>query len=356
MDLTQSNPTACGFKYPPEILKALNNPDNLRYNPQAKGMLTAREVVVGYYARKGISLSAEQVILTASTSEAYSFLFRLLADYNERVLFPCPSYPLFEFLVNLNDLKMDYYRLQFEGNWRIDLKDLNGGFFKDTRAIVVVNPNNPTGTYIEPGELNHLNQLCEKHNAAIISDEVFLDYAFENSKPLSLSANKEALTFCLGGLSKALGLPQMKLSWIVVNGPSALVEEALKRLEVIADTYLSVSTPVQNALPVWFKFYPKIHEMILSRVRKNWLSVKKILSGNSTIQYLNAQAGWYAVLKISTRKSEEAWVMELLEKDHVCVHPGYFFDFPQEAFLILSLLPEEKIFAEGLRRIVKRIG
>ncbi len=352
-DLTESNPTSCGFVFPSsEILTPLSQLPNMEYAPSARGNLKAREAIACYYAGKNISVSPDQIFLTASTSEGYSFLFRLLAGPGERILFPCPSYPLFEFLAGLNDLHMDFYPLIYEGQWTADFAGLKAMINTTTRAIALVNPNNPTGSFFKPGELQTLNRICQTHRLPIIADEVFLDYRFEKSgDALSLAKNRESLTFVLGGLSKMLGLPQMKLSWIVVNGPADLVQEAAGRLEVIADTYLSVNTPVQNALPQWLPLRSGIQGEIMGRIRRNYELLRRIFTDGGEGEVLRAEGGWYAVVKLPSGIDEEDFVTGLLEKYHVYVHPGYFFNFQDEPYIIVSLLPPEEIFREGLRRV-----
>ncbi len=357
LDLTQSNPTACGFSYPVDkLLAKLSDVPSMMYNPSSKGLLTAREALVLYYQRQGIELSPEQIFLTASSSEAYSFIFRLLANPGETVLFPCPSYPLFDFLVDLNDLESGFYSLFYDGQWVIDLGQLESNIAPKTKALVTVNPNNPTGNYVNSEELKSLNRICQKADLSLISDEVFFDYAFDQKQSfVSFAANRENLTFTLGGLSKTLGLPQMKLSWIVVNGPDAILKEAIARLEIIADTYLSVNTPVQNALASWLTLRPAIQEKIRSRALANREFLVKSFEQETLGTVLHAQGGWYMIVKLLDGFDEENIVEQLLLRDQVYAHPGYFFNFSDEPYLILSLLPPEEIFREGVNRIVMRL-
>ncbi len=354
-DLTESNPTRCQFDYlRPDLLEGLSAVQNLRYLPSPKGNLPARETICAYYRTKNIHLDPEQIFLTASTSEAYSFLFRLLADPQESVLFPCPSYPLFSFLVDLNDLKYEFYPLTYESHgWRIDLEGLWESLTPETRAVALVNPNNPTGSFVQESELTQINGICRNRALALISDEVFLDYVFDGeAAPLSLAGNKDVLTFVLSGISKGWGLPQMKLGWIVVNGPRETVKAAAERLEIICDTYLSVNTPVQSALPKWLESRAEIQQEIGERIQRN----RNFLFSQSACTCLRSAGGWYAVLKFAKNYTEEALVEELLRKDRVFVHPGYFFDFAEEPYLVLSLLPSEEIFQEGIKRLVRRLG
>ena len=358
LDLTESNPTNCGFSYPGgDILSALAEGDNLEYKPVPRGSLKAREAVSRYYRERGSPVSPERIFLTASTSEAYSYLFRLLANPSDHVLFPHPSYPLFSFLGNLNDVRLETYPLIYDGKWNIDLKSARHLFCDDTRAFVLVNPNNPTGSFVRWGEVEELNVLCRDHNTALVCDEVFADFAFDaNQDRVSLVDNDQVLTFVLGGISKTLGLPQMKLSWIIINGPRELVKKASSRLEVIADTYLSVNTPTQNALPLWLSHRKEIQERINERIRQNYSFLKEQAENARDCELLTTEGGWYAVLKIPDTYSEEEWALAFLNKDHVFVHPGYFFDFDNEAFIVVSLLASDDVFQDGIKRILGHIS
>jgi hypothetical protein len=354
MDLTASNPTSCGFLYPEGMLSALNSLDNLHYYPDACGMKSSRHAVAQYYARQKLLLSPRDIVLTASTSEAYSFLMRLLVNPGERILVPKPSYPLFQFLLEINDVNFDQYPLFYDGQWHLDRGALERLVDAKTKAIVLVNPNNPTGSYIAQAELNFLNELCRQHQVSIISDEVFFEYPLYHGDAVSCAGNQAVLTFVLGGLSKTLGYPQMKCAWILASGPQLVLQEALARLEIIADTYLSVNTPVQNALSTWLDYAPGIHGQIASRVKENWQWLCAHLSEHT--QVLSLQGGWYATLRIPAVKSEEEWVLEFLREGHVLVYPGYFFDFDREAYIILSLLPPVPIFQEATGRIMQRLA
>jgi alanine-synthesizing transaminase len=348
IDLTESNPTRCGFEYPPELLSALADPANLNYAPDSKGMLKARQEVARHY---GGSVDAESIVLTSSTSEAYAFLLRLLVNPGERVLIGKPSYPLFQYLIELADAEYDFYPMVFEGTWRIDFEALEEIIVPNTRVLILVNPNNPTGSYVSPDELKRLNDFCRKHRLAIISDEVFFDYRLDDkAQGVSLLNNKEVLTFVLGGLSKSLALPQMKLSWIMASGPEPDVKEALNRLEIIADTFLSVNTPVQNALASWFLLQKKIQGQIVRRVRRNYDTIRA-MAARESIECLPSDGGWYAVLRIPSAQNEEEWILELLDQKRVLVHPGYFFDFSEEGHIVVSLLPPEDRMAAGLQKL-----
>lgn len=355
LDLTASNPTSCSFSYPEGMLAVLNSPDNFQYHPEACGMKRARQAVANYYSRQNLQMSPNDIVLTASTSEAYSFLMRLLVNPGEKILIPKPSYPLFQFLLEINDVHFDYYPLHYDGQkWRLDTVTLERSIDSKTKAIILVNPNNPTGSYISRAELNSLNELCSKHQMAIISDEVFFDYSLSQGDIVSCAGNQKALSFALGGLSKTMGLPQMKCAWILASGPQLVLQEALSRLEIIADTYLSVNTPVQNALGAWLKAVPALQEQIILRVKENWQWLEAHL--NDHTELLSLQGGWYATLRIPAVKSEEEWVLEFLKEDHVSVYPGYFFDFEREAYIVLSLLPPASVFQEAVGRIMQRLA
>jgi hypothetical protein len=321
-------------------------------------MEKGRQAVARYYARQKLPLPASDIILTASTSEAYSFLMRLLVNPGEKVLVPRPSYPLFQFLLEINDVDFDYYPLSYDGQkWHLDYEALERLVDSKTKAIILVNPNNPTGSYISRAELNFLNEFCCKHQMAIISDEVFFEYALSKGDFTSCAGNPSALTFVLGGLSKTLGLPQMKCAWILASGPQAVLQESLSRLEIIADTYLSVNTPVQNALAAWLEYAPNLQGQIISRAQENGQWLKTYLDRHMpSVSLLSLQGGWYATLRIPAVKSEEEWVLEFIREDHVSVYPGYFFDFDREAYIILSLLPPAPIFQEAVTRIMRRMA
>jgi len=370
LDLTESNPTRCGFRYlSPELLAPLTDANNLRYEPSPKGMLTAREAVATHYARRGIRVHPEHIFLTASTSEAYSFLFRLLCDPHDSVLIPQPSYPLFDYLATLSDVIPEPYRLVYDSDWRVDVAGLKRAIQlrpvslrPETRAILLVNPNNPTGSFIKERELSLMNQVCEQHSLALIADEVFSDYAFSEGRDRvkSFATNEEALTFTLGGLSKGAGLPQMKLAWMVVSGPTELRAHAIARLEVIADTYLSVNTPSQNALAHWLQLVPGIQKEIMTRLLSNrgFLieQTKRPHSQEQGVKYLASEGGWYAILRLPAHLDEEEFVLTLLEAEHLLVHPGYFFDFEKEGYIVLSLLPPNEVFKEGIERLLNSVN
>jgi len=296
-------------------------------------------------------------VLTASTSEAYSLLFKLLCDPGGAVLTPVPSYPLFEHLARLDGVEQRTYPLEFHGDWTIDLSALDESWIAGTRAVLAVTPNNPTGSMLHPSDADELSGRCALRDAALILDEVFCEYPLESvaaAEPAAL-VTPDCLVFRLGGLSKTVGLPQVKLGWIAIAGPDGLVAEALDRLELICDTYLSVSTPVQVAARSLLDRGAAVHAQILARVRGNYAALRERFADSSAGSVLPAAAGWSAVLRIPATRPEDAVVLELLERDGVVVHPGYFFDFPHEAFLVVSLLPEPDVFARGVQLIQERL-
>ncbi len=355
-DLTESNPTRVGIEYPADLTEALTHAGNLVYEPQPFGLPDARQAVSGDFRRRGMSVPRERVVLTASTSEAYSLLFKLLCNPGDDVLVPVPSYPLFEFLAALDSVAVHPYRLEEHGVWSCDTEGLARAVTPATRAIVVVNPNNPTGSYLKRSELDVIVTLCRKHQLALVGDEVFAEYVLDADLPRTCSvlAQREVLTFALGGLSKSAGLPQLKLGWIAVNGPDDLVKSALERLELICDTYLSVSTPVQHAALRLLADGALVRTRIRDRVVRNYGRLKELSAAFRSVRLLPAEGGWYAILQVPAMQSEESLVLQLLERDRVLVHPGYFFDFPREAFLVLSLLPRPDEFDAAVGRLLTR--
>jgi len=358
LDLTESNPTRAGFVYPAEeILQALADPRSLRYEPSPSGLQEAREAVACYYAERGQTVEPERILLTASTSEAYSYLFKLLCDPGDEVLVPRPSYPLFGFLADLESVRLVQYPLVYHGGWAIELDAVARAVTARTRALALVNPNNPTGSFLKKEERDRLTKLCAERGLAIISDEVFSDYAFgPDSERVESLADEEAVpAFCLSGLSKIAGLPQMKLGWIVLAGPESALARTQERLELIADTYLSVGTPVQHALRRLLALGAAVREQIAARVRENLAFLRSAARGTSC-SVLDVEGGWYATVEAPRTRSEEDWCLELLDQDNVLVQPGFFYDFESEAFLVVSLLAPPDAFREGIRRLVGRVG
>lgn len=356
-DLTVSNPTRVGLSYPPSLLQPLADPAGLRYDPAPFGMPAARDAVASHLSDRGISVAPDRVVLTASTSEAYSLLFKLLCDPGDVVLVPQPSYPLFEHLTRLDGVVASPYLLEYHGRWELNVESVERAIEPRARAILLVNPNNPTGSFVRPTELEAVREVAAKHELALISDEVFDLYPFDDQGRGSAGAlvsEPDVLTFTLGGLSKAALLPQLKLGWILVGGPQALVPRALDRLEFISDTYLSVASPVQGAVGALLEHTRPLTAQVCRRVRANMATLRGLVAQFPACQVLHAEAGWYAVVQVPATRSEEALVIELIEKDGVLVHPGYFFDFPREAFLVVSLLPEPEPFASAMTRVLAR--
>jgi alanine-synthesizing transaminase len=423
LDLTVSNPTRVGLHYDESaILGALASPQALDYDPQSKGLREAREAVAGYYresrgaggrdvasnvSTNGIEVDPERLVLTTSTSEGYSFVFRLLCNAGDELLVPKPSYPLFEFLADLQDVRLVSYPLIYDHGWQMDFPSLEKALTARTRGVVVVHPNNPTGSYVQAGEVAMLNAFCREHGLAVIADEVFLDYRLDadagtssgyvgtaalgrpversstvldaQTKPRSLHApldrhppiqrlgrdditegcapsfagNQDVLTFTLSGLSKVAALPQMKVAWVVTSGPQQEAAAAMGRLEVIADTYLSMNAPIQWATPALLKQRKNIQRQLLERVTKNLAELDRQLAGQKACQRLRLEAGWYAVLRVPVTRSDEELAIELVREKSVVVHPGHFYDFPGDGYLVLSLITAAEEFAEGVQRILE---
>ena len=353
VDLTQSNPTRAGFDYPPDLLRPLADARALLYDPHPFGLRSAREAVANDCARRGATVAVDSVVLSASTSESYAWLFKLLCNPGESVLVPQPSYPLFEHLTRLEGLHVSTYALHYHGRWEIDVSSAAAAP-GTTRAMLVVSPNNPTGSFVTPRELEQITALCRRRGWALIVDEVFADYALDEPAPLTdVAARADVLTFTLGGASKALGLPQVKLGWTIVGGPPAERDAALAGLELVADTFLSVGTPVQVAAPALLRRGAAIRAAIHARVRENLSRAREIAARYPSCELLRVEGGWCAPVRVPATHSEEALVLELLERERILVHPGYFFDFAHEAFVVVSLLPEDNVFVEAFDRTLR---
>jgi alanine-synthesizing transaminase len=357
LDLTESNPTRAGFAYPPEIVRAFDEPRMLLYEPAPAGMSEARQAVASYYASRGHTVDTARILLTASTSEAYAYLFKLLCNPGDQVLVPRPSYPLFEFLANMESVEVRQYSLSYHGEWAIDLDSLHTAISERTRTVVLVNPNNPTGSYVKSQELEALVRLAADRGIALVSDEVFSDYALhgDSERVNTLAAVEGCLAFSMSGLSKIAGLPQMKLGWIVVSGPESLRTEAMEKLEWIADTYLSVGTPVQYAAGRLLEAGGAVQQLIRARTAENLVVAREVLAG-SAANILNVEGGWYITVRVPRTRSEEEWAIGLLTNEDVLVQPGFFFDFESEAFLVVSLLTRPDVFAEGMARLRRYVG
>ncbi len=370
-DLTASNPTTCGLAYPErEILAALADPRGLVYRPESKGSRETREAVAEYYAgRAGFSGSVagvdpEHILLASGTSEAYSHIFRLLCEAGDEILVPAPSYPLFEFLADLADIRLVPYPLLYDHGWQIDFASLRTALTPRSRAVLVVHPNNPTGSFVKPREAAELAEICAAREMAIVADEVFLDYASGRVRALlgarlyedpaqTFALSDSALTFTLSGLSKISLLPQMKLAWTVVSGPKSVVPTAVDRLEIIADTYLSPSTPVQLALPKFLSLRHSLQSQLQQRISASLSVLDSLLRESKSLARLDCEGGWYAILRVPVTGTDDDLTVALLERFSVLVHPGHFFNFSQEGFLVLSLITPGKEFQDGLWRLQK---
>jgi len=355
IDLTETNPTRVGLEYPADLTEALASPAGARYDPCPFGLPGAREAVAETILVAGRPIDPARVVLTASTSEAYSFLFKLLCNPGDQVLVPVPSYPLFEHLTRLDLVEIAPYALDYHGTWSIDVHALEAAATARTRAVLVVSPNNPTGSMLTRGDLSALAAFCASRGLALVGDEVFWDYPIDpRPDTVRVLDQSDALTFSLGGLSKSAGLPQMKLGWMAAGGPPGLVDQALARLEVVCDAFLSVSAPVQHAAPALIAHGRAVRAAIAARVRRNLATLQALAAGRPSCAVLRVEGGWSAVVRVPATRTEESLVLEVLERDGVLVHPGYFFDFPHEAFVVVSLLPEPADFEEGAARLLAR--
>jgi alanine-synthesizing transaminase len=356
IDLTASNPTRAGFAYPEGLLAPLADPRGLVYTPEPLGLVEARLAVVADFARRGLTVDADNLALTASTSEAYSLLFKVLCAPGDEVLIPRPSYPLFDHLTRLDAVTAIPYDLEYHTRWSVDLGSIEGAIGEKTRAVLIVSPNNPTGQFVETPEVDAIVRLAREHDLAIISDEVFADYPLETGSAPSgqLLRRHDVVGFTLGGLSKSIALPQAKLAWMAISGPQETLPAVRARLELACDTYLSVSTPIQLAAAELLERGSDVRRQVCERLAENYRTLKARAGDVRSCDVLKTEGGWYTVLRVPSIMAEEELVLALLEEDGVLVHPGYFFDFPREAFLVLSLLPPRDRFAEGVSRILRR--
>jgi aspartate/methionine/tyrosine aminotransferase len=358
IDLTESNPTRAGFDYPDDLLAPLADPRGLRYAPSALGALEARRAVAAEYARQGLAVDPARIVLTASSSDAYSLLFKVLADAGDEVLVPRPSYPLFDHLTRLDLLVPRPYDLDAHGAWAIDFASLERQLTPRTRIVLIVSPNNPTGSFVGAADLDRLAAICAPRGIAIVADEVFFDYEIETgaaARSGRVASRGDVLSFSLGGLSKSVGLPQVKLGWIAVGGPGHLVDASIDRLEMASDTYLAVSTPAQLAAGELLARGGAIRSQISTRIGANARTLQHMIGGTPSCRVLPAAGGWYTVVQVPSLESEEDLVLRLLD-DGVLTHPGYFYDFPRESFLIVSLLPPEASFADGVSRVLRHFN
>ena len=353
IDLTISNPTECGFQYDEEaILDALRNPMALKYEPNPRGLAVARDAVAQYYAERGAIVSADNIFLTTSTSEAYSYVFRTLCNPDDEVLIPEPSYPLFEFLADIQDVRLVRYPLVYDYGWQIDFHALEQAITPRTRGVIVVHPNNPTGHFLKPEEMRSLNEICAAREIAIIADEVFLDFALGDKRHATFAANSGALTFTMSGLSKICGLPQMKAAWLIVGGPEPLKQQALARLEMIADTYLSMNAPIQWALPAFMDVRREFQRQLMGRVKENLAELDRQLAGQKACSRLEVEGGWNAVIRVPATRSDEELALELLATRGVYVHPGHFYDFPAAGYVVLSLIAPTPELVKGIKLVI----
>jgi aspartate/methionine/tyrosine aminotransferase len=357
IDLTVSNPTVADLHYEAEtILSALMNPAAMIYDPQPKGMRSAREAVASYYRRQHETVDPESLVLTTSTSEGYSYVFRLLCNAGDSILVPKPSYPLFEFLADLEDVRLTPYPLIYDHGWQIDFPSLYQAIDHHTRAVVIVHPNNPTGSYVSTQEQRDLNTFCRENGLALIVDEVFLDYAHDGAARPTFATNSDVLTFTLSGVSKISGLPQMKLAWIAASGPGEQVNTAIARLEIIADTYLSMNAPMQLAAPVLLEQRTGVQPLLLDRIRENLAELDRLLAGQKSCTRLAVDGGWYVILRVPVTQSDEDLAIHILRQANVLVHPGHFYDFPSDGYLIISLITPARHFRKGMARVLDLVN
>lgn len=353
VDLTVSNPTTAFNDYPnAAIQETYGDLNDFTYDPAPLGHEQARSAIAELYERRGVSISPDRLVLTASTSEAYALLFKMFGDPQSEILAPRPSYPLFEYLAALESVRVVPYHLVYDGAWFVDFQDLLAKINASTCAIVIVNPNNPTGSFLKCHEAEELFRIARDHQLPIISDEVFFDYSIgeATNRVKTLSGAEVPLSFSLDGLSKTAGMPQMKLGWVVINGPEEQAQVARERLELLLDTYLSVSTPVQRAAPRLLQIGGEFQRVIMERTTRNLRRLQERLQG-SAAHSLHVEGGWSAIIQLPRTLSEESWVTRLLEEEDVLVQPGYFFDMASEAYIVVSLITPLEDFDEGISRL-----
>lgn len=349
-DLTVSNPTKIDLGVDRSIDRdyvAISN----TYQPASTGLETAKCAIVQYYQDHAIDIDNSQIVITASTSEAYTYLFRLLADAGDEILIPQPSYPLLDYLLRLDCIhNVPYYLRYVDGEWKVDLESVEMAITSRTRAVILVNPNNPTGSFIKEDEFNGISELCMRNNIPLIVDEVFVDYNYDRdrSNARSFSGYDSVPAFFLNGLSKSCGLPQMKLSWIIVSGQEHDRQSSLNALETIADMYLSVSTPIQHATASFFASRSIFQRRLLDRILDNQKCAEEAFM-DAAIECLRPEGGWYGLLQFPDTHTDEEWAMRILQKSNVFYHPGYFYNFNEEAFLVFSLIIDPDMFKEGMK-------
>jgi alanine-synthesizing transaminase len=356
LDLTVSNPTECGFVYDEkEILAALSQKASLTYEPDPRGLRSARRAVANYYQDFGAQIPVDDIFLTTSTSEAYSFVFRILCNPGDELLVPEPSYPLFDFLAEIQDVKLVRYPLVYDHGWQMDFHGLERAITSRSRGVIVVHPNNPTGQFCKRAEMAKLSELCSSQGLAVIADEVFLDFGLMGETPATFASNSRTLTFTLSGISKICGLPQMKLAWIVLSGAQELKQQASSRVEVISDTYLSLNAPTQWALPDWLATGVRFRNQALERIKSNLAELDRQLGEQHACSRLIVEGGWCAILRVPSGSTDEELSIQLLEREGVLVHPGHFYGLPQRGSLVVGLLATTEMFAEAIHRVLKLV-
>jgi len=354
LDLTVSNPTECGFVYDEKKIRAaLSQNTSLAYEPNPRGLPSARRAVANYYRDFAAEIPIDDIFLTTSTSEAYSFAFRILCNPGDELLIPEPSYPLFDFLAEIQDVKLVRYPLIYDHGWQVDFHGLERAITSLSRGVIVVHPNNPTGQFCKRAEMAKLSELCSCQGLALIADEVFLDFGLQGETPATFVSSSQTLTFTLSGISKICGLPQMKLAWIVLSGPQELKQQASSRLEVISDTYLSLGAPTQLALPDWLETGRRFQEQALERMKSNLAELDRQLGKQLVSSRLVVEGGWCAILRVPSGATDEELSVQLLESEGVQVHPGHFYGLPERGFLVVSLLTRIEVFAEAIHKALK---
>jgi len=356
IDLTESNPTGAGFAYP-DLHAVFGDVDLVAYDPDPRGLAAAREAIAADYARRRVTVPADRILLTASSSESYAHLFKVLCDPGDGVLVPVPSYPLFDHLAGLEGIRVVPYRLEYHDGWHLDVDELARCLDDRIRAVLVVSPNNPTGSMLRRDDVDRLAALCGERQLALIGDEVFADYPLDatSSRAVSVIEQRTALAISLGGLSKSAGLPQLKLGWMALGGPNGLVQAALDRLDLVADTYLSVASPVQRATAGLLQLAPRIREQISARLTGNLSTLRRIAASYPACAVLPVDGGWSAVVRVPATRTDEEWALALAQQARVLVYPGYFFDFERDGYLVVSLLVIPADFARGIARLFETI-
>jgi aspartate/methionine/tyrosine aminotransferase len=356
INLSETNPTRCDFSFYKKIdfSAIFLNEIDLNYAPVAQGAHFTRSAIMEYYRAKQLHVSLENIFLTASSSESYSHLMRLFCDNSDEIVVPSPSYPLLEYICSLNDVVVKQYDLKYDGEWRVDFDSVKKNINHRTKAIVIINPNNPTGSFLNEEEWLNIQKIAEQHSCAIILDEVFTDYTWSGAVPFALHANPNVLLFRLNGISKMLALPQGKLGWISIEGKKEIVQKAANRLEIICDTFLSVNTAIQSAFPSLMKYRAVIQTEISHRIQSNYFQLQSEFQ-NTSVAVLQTQGGWCAILRLPNLFTDEQWVKKIMQEENVIVHPGYFYDCTAGIFIVVSLVVQESVFHIGIQRIKNNV-